>query len=119
MKRDFDLIRAVLSAIEENEEATGHGFIHLHIKGRSSEEVSYHVKLLHDARLIEAVDLSTLTSFRWEPVTLTWYGHEFLDSSRNENIWAQVKKRAEKIEGISFQVLQEMLNEMVRYSVAT
>ena len=60
MKRDLDLARKILLTLEENEEATGHGFVRLHVKGYPLEQVSYHVKLLDSAGLIEAIDISTL-----------------------------------------------------------
>ncbi len=53
MKRDVDLARTILFAIEKDKRATGHGFICLNIDGYSKEEVSYHVNLLYEARLID------------------------------------------------------------------
>ena len=92
MKRDFDLVRTILLGIEANEDAIGNGWITLgKINGYSQEQVSYHVSLLHEAGLIKAIDLSNNLSFYWEPKRLTWYGHEFLDSARNENIWGNAK----------------------------
>ena len=65
MKRDFDLARTILLAIEANEEATGHSWITLgKINGYSQEQVSYHVRLLNQAELIEAIDLSDNLGFR-------------------------------------------------------
>ena len=109
MKRDIDLARTVLLAIEKDKRATGHGFICLNIDDYSKEEVSYHVNLLYEAGLIEAVDLSSLTNYRWEPRKLTWRGHEFLDSARNDNLWEGAKKELKKAGNFSFQALQNVL----------
>ena len=110
MKRDFDLARTILLAIEANEDATGHSWIILgKINGYSQEQVSYHVKLLDEAGLIEAIDLSTNTGFSWEPKKLTWHGHDFLESSRNETLWGEAKKRMKQIGSSSFPVLLEVL----------
>lgn len=81
----------------------------LNIDGYSKDEISYHVNLLYEAGLIDAIDLSSLTSYRWEPKKLTWQGHEFLDSARNDNLWEGAKKELKKTGSFSFQVLQNML----------
>lgn len=109
MKRDIDLARIMLFAIEKDKRATGHGFICLNIDGYPKEEVSYHVNLLYEAGLIDAIDLSSLDNYRWEPRKLTWQGHEFLDLARNDNLWGKAKKELKKIENFSFQVLQNVL----------
>lgn len=117
MKRDLDLARKILLTLEENEDATGHGFVRLNVKGYPSEQVSYHVKLLDSAGLIEAVDISTLNSFQWQPRNLTWYGHEFLDASRDENVWKEAKERMEKVKSFSFAILLEVLSEIITTSL--
>lgn len=115
MKRNLDLARTILFAIEDHEEATGHGWITLGtINGYSREQVSYHVSLLHEAGLIEAIDLSDSTSFYWEPKRLTWHGHEFLDSARNETLWEEAKKQMKNIGSFSFQILLQTLLDLAR-----
>ena len=111
MKRDFDLARDSLLAIENNNDATGRSRINLEeeIKNYSTREIYYHVQLLDEAGLIEAMDLSTLSGYRWEPKRLTWQGHDFLDSSRNETLWKEAKKRMKKIGNSSFPVLLDVL----------
>ena len=95
MKRDMDLARKILLAIEANEDATGHGWITLgKINGYSQEQGSYHVKLLNQAGLIEAIDLSSNTGYHWEPKSLTWEGQEFLEAIRKEGTWEKIKKEA-------------------------
>ena len=109
MKRDIDLVRTILLAIEEDDCATGHGFIRLNISGCPQEKVSYHVELLYEAGLVDAVNSSTLNNYQWFPKRLTWEGHEFLDSARNKNLWEQAKKELEKIGNFSFEVLKQIL----------
>ena len=95
MKRDMDLIRKILFAIEANEDATGHGWIELgNINNYSEKQVSYHVSLLYQGGLIDAIDLSDTLSFHWEPKSLTWEGQEFLEAIRKEGTWEKLKKEA-------------------------
>ena len=117
MKRDIDLVRAILLSIENGEDANGHGFIYLNIPGRSQEEVSYHVGLLYEAGLVDAVNLSTLNSYEWQPRKLTWRGHEFLDSARDENSWEQAKKELKKIGNFSFEVLKSVLTALAARNI--
>ena len=95
MKRDMDLVRKILFAIEANEDATGHGWIELgNINNYSEKQVSYHVSLLYQGGLIDAIDLSNMNSFCWEPKRLTWEGQEFLEAIRKEGTWEKLKKEA-------------------------
>lgn len=64
MKRDMDLFRRILLQLEASPEATGHSRIDLDIEDRDPTEVSYHVQLLKEAGLIEAVNEFHLTGFR-------------------------------------------------------
>lgn len=74
MNRDMDLIREILLAIEAS--GITQGTIDLHLPAYDPELVSYHVKLLSQAGLITATDLSTMHGFEWAPKSLTWAGHE-------------------------------------------
>ena len=56
-------------------------------------EYSYHVKLLIDAGLINGEMINTIgrhaKSFMIQ--SLTWNGHEFLDTIKNDNVWDKTK----------------------------
>jgi hypothetical protein len=94
MKLDKDLVREILLAIEAHDEPEG--LIELHIDDRSAEEISYHVRLLDEAGLLAALDTGGLDRFRWQPVRLTYQGHEFLDTVRDGEVWRRTKVGAEK-----------------------
>ncbi|MCR9366862.1 DUF2513 domain-containing protein [Vibrio antiquarius] len=82
MKRDMSLIREILLSIEENDEV-------LPVEGFSSEVIESHVKLLIEALLIERKSFGVHS---FVTVTkLTWTGHEFLDSIREEQVWNTIK----------------------------
>lgn len=94
MKRDLDLIVKILLAIEDASPAEGwHDF---NFSGTSDDELSYHIKLLHEAGLIDAVDTSTQAGFEWHARDLTWRGHDFLDQARSASWLDEIKSRAEK-----------------------
>lgn len=115
MQRDMDLAREILLAVEKSEGMAG--WIDLDLQGRSKDEVTYHVMLLEEAGLIEAHDLTVHGDVDWRPTRLTWHGHEFLDAAREESRWAKAKSiMKEKAGGLSFEVMKEVLLELMRGS---
>ena len=116
MKRDMDLVRKILLEVEGV--SFEGGWIDLQIEGYSENEVSYHVLLLAEAGLIEAIDLSTNTSFAWAPKRLTWNGHEFIEASRDENRWEKAKTiMKEKAGGFVYDVLKTLLIQLMTKAV--
>jgi DNA-binding transcriptional ArsR family regulator len=116
MKRDMDLIREILLEIEAHPEPWGD--IKIKIQGSSPEEVSYHVKLLYQAGLIEAIDLSSMGNFVWVPQSLTWQGHEFLSASKDISTWRRASRLVlEKTGGLSLELLKFTLMELLKPAV--
>jgi len=89
MKRDMDLIREMLLEIEANPDPMDGPS--LDIGGRSRDEISYHVMLMHQAGLIDAWDCSSVDEICWYPKDLTWEGHEFLEAARDPARWQKAK----------------------------
>ena len=115
MKRDMDLIRQVLLDIEESDEWKPSA---IQIEGVDYEVVSYHVKLLAQSGLIEAIDYSTTDTLAWYATTLTWEGHEFLDAARDHTRWNSAKNQALAIGGtLTFEALKLTLGRIVRGEV--
>ncbi len=103
MKRDMDLIREMLLAIE----SAPHGFApKIKIQGYTQEEIGYHAVLLEEAGLAKVNDITMEGSETPEAIVerLTWAGHEFLDSARDNRIWNQAKDKITKIGGASLQI---------------
>lgn len=85
MKRDLDLIRAILLAIEAKSSIDPRP---VDVAGYPTEHIGYHVELLHDAGYLKGVRMA---GFGLHPTALTWQGHEFLDAARNDSVWTQLK----------------------------
>lgn len=112
MKRDMDLIRELLLRIEARE-TVKFGRVELPYDDYEEEQIYYHVRLLHEAGYIHAVNCSTGTAFCWEPIDLTWQGHEFLDNARNEEFWEKAKQTViDKSGTVSFDILKSVLSKM-------
>ena len=112
MKRDMDLVRDILLALEER----GNGRlapVEIDIAGRSRAEIAYHVMITAQAGLVDAVDLSSPGRLDWLARNLTWEGHEFLDTSRNETSWERAKTIVFKqTGGLSIHFLQKTLTRL-------
>lgn len=115
MKRDMDLVRQILITIEDYE----HGFAPevIEVPGYDEETVGYHLVLLEEAGLIRA---TVTTGFGEQspsatPERLTWAGHEFVASARNETVWAKVKTIVVAKGGsVSFEVLKFLVVETAK-----
>jgi len=93
MKRDFDLIRALLLEVERDSGADLSGF--------TEDQVKYHKALLVEAGLAEGVVKSSSRSHTEIPDAvfirkLTWDGHEFLDQARQVTVWKRAKEHLAK-----------------------
>jgi hypothetical protein len=60
--------------------------------------------------LVEAENLSSFgDSLEWRAQSLTWGGHEFLDTVRNETVWKRLLQRVQERGGtVSFEVMKEL-----------
>lgn len=115
MKRDMDLIRAILLRIESE----AHGFApnKLEIDGYTQEEIEYHAVLLGEARLAEVFEITCEgdKSPQAKIIRLTWLGHEFLDSARENRIWNQAKDSImSKVGGATIQIWMSVLASYTR-----
>jgi len=110
MKRDYDLIRKILLAIESS--PTGYAPRNLAVEGYNYEEIGYHVHLMGQAGLLNTSDVTGLDSSSPEALaqSITWEGHNFLDSMRSETIWNKAKSTLLKsTPEVAFDVLKAWL----------
>ncbi|MDO9453367.1 MAG: DUF2513 domain-containing protein [Stagnimonas sp.] len=117
MKRDMDLVRAILLELEQHKH--GNAPDNFALEGYPEEQVDYHVYLLMQAGLVEGhtADVSGSPSPIGVPHNLTWTGHEFIDNAREANIWQQAKEVMLKAGTGSFGVWQSVITDLVKKSV--
>ena len=127
MKRDMDIVRKLLLETEALESSKVLQVVYfdrgtaaaLGIAGREASDIGdaaelYNASLLADARLANC-DLRRYSHGTGEIriESLTWEGHEFLDSIRSEEVWRRSKSRlAESIEGVSFTVIKKIAEDI-------
>ena len=111
MKRDMDLARRILLAVESSD-ADPREWVELDFVAEYPKNVvAYHVYLLADAGLIEANKVYSFgpDGYDWLPKHLTSSGHDFLESARNEDIWNAGKQQLAKVGGASLTMLRHLL----------
>jgi uncharacterized protein DUF2513 len=89
MRLDHDVVRTLLQKIADL--PFDGRFDDVQIEGHSGEEISYHVMLLHQAGLIEAIDLGSHDGVCWRPKHLTYPGNEFLAAAESDTVWNKAK----------------------------
>ena len=114
MKRDLDLVRAILLDIEAR--GTPLELIDPEIDGHDELAISYHVMLLEDAGLIRAMDRTAIGVFRWSAGALTWRGHELVESFRDDALWESAKADVAMAAagGMPFEVIVLRLRELIQ-----
>jgi len=115
MKRDLELVRKLLFALETKPHPKA--VKTLEIDGYDDLTVRHHLTLLAQAKLIDYEPELTKTGriiyvIAFNP---SWQGYEFLDSVRSDAVWAKVKAQAsEKGAAIPFDVLKSLALEAIK-----
>jgi len=103
MRRNMDLIRAILLSLEEK------GYYPINetpaIEGYSIKEVSFHCLLCCDAKLVSEDPPLNLD----RRVYLTMAGHDFCDLARDDERWSLVKKYFDTCGGVRWEAWLQAL----------
>jgi hypothetical protein len=109
----MDLAREILKVVETHGRPDQWGTVK--VSGRDPVEISEHIRLLADAGFLIAEDVSTFGAFEWQTKGLTWEGHNFLDSIRNDTVWSRVKEAiAAKGGGAGLEIVKELAVQIGR-----
>jgi hypothetical protein len=116
MKRDMDLMRSLLLEIEKV--PFDGGFLDISVPGHSDQEISYHILIMHEAGLIDAVDLSSFDGVCWKAKRLTNDGHEFLDAAKDDTRWTKAKDKVLSTTGtLTVDALKMRLSALMKHAL--
>ena len=116
MKRDMDLIRELLLAIERDERMDGvskwqfDGPDDFGVPECSYQEAVYHLELLIENGFIKGTATMQMPLLSG----LTWDGHEFLDAVRDPDVWSKTKQRVSGISSVGFSFLWEIAKSEIK-----
>lgn len=110
MKRDMELIRELMLAIESRDD-TEYWAEDLEVSGdRDLDQINYHLELLSDAGFIEVQVARDDSGTSILIHRVLWDGHEFLDNARNASVWKKAMSIVtEKGGSVSVGVLTQVL----------
>lgn len=111
MRRDSDLIRAILLAIEKDDRCE---VLRLpDIDGFDDEAVHFHARLLVEKGFLKTYFPDRTGRQPWVCIRLTWEGYDFLDNIRDPLIWRSVKHAAGKVGSWSIDTLAVIAKTML------
>ena len=109
MKRDLDLVREILRFIEEYDGDIPKLGICVEIEGHSKSKVDYHLNMMHQAGLLDGQRVNpSRYAGSVNVFGLTWDGHEFLDTARDDARWEKAKEIGA---ALGFDVLRNLLSK--------
>ena len=117
MKRDLELIRKMLFAVEDSPK----GFApELEIEGYTPTQIGYHAYLLIDGGFAKGPELTHMGSESPEAriMSLTWEGHDFAEAARDPDRWQQAMKIAKDKGGnVTLDVFKQLLISLMKAAV--
>lgn len=107
MKRDMDLVRQILLAVEGSSDLIVLSFT----VDTDPQTKQFHLRLLQDAGHLSYEKSPAGGMYGWR---MTWTGHEFLDEVRDPEIWRKTKEGADKVGSWSIKLLGEIASGLIR-----
>lgn len=115
MKRDMELIRKLVLAIEDA--PTGYAPDDLAPEGYTPEQIGYHAHLMIQAGLATGSDVTHMGSSSPQAIltSLTWAGHEFAEAARDEARWKKAMGIVQEKSGsVTLSVLTQLLAALMK-----
>ncbi|MFJ5565239.1 DUF2513 domain-containing protein [Lysinibacillus xylanilyticus] len=116
MKLNHDLIRDLLLAIEEI--SNGHTNFDIeylaqeHLPQYGVEEVEYHNRQLAQAGLIKVANKNSQYV-----IDLTWNGHQYIASIREQSVWNNTKKLVQPFGVVTLDLIKDVATKFVAKSL--
>lgn len=119
MKRDMDLIREILLAVDAADEPPSFDdLISEDAPEADQKRYAYHVRMLTDqAGFLSGIDVESFDGPGWLDLNLTWRGHEFLDQIRDPEIWRKAKAGMEKAGGFSIDLIGALAKGLIKTQI--
>ena len=117
MKRDMDLIRSLLIGIESVPPSERAYFL-----PNMSSSIGHHLDLINAHGLIKLRHGPSRDddSGQWYVLAeLTWAGHDFVDTVRDDEIWRKTKEGAKAAGGFSFDLIKALAKGFMKKQIET
>jgi hypothetical protein len=124
MRRDIEEVRRILFYIEEHNSAIG---LALDPSSPAGQHTLYQLRICIDHLVDGGPECAKVLIRRSDHrlildsagfAALTWAGHDFLDSVRDDTTWSKVKSRLGKcLDAVSMATIKTLAGEVVRQSL--
>lgn len=114
LKRDLELIRKIVLAIEESPSGFAPKLV---FAGYSDAQIGYHEYLLINAGYATGPETTNMGSEGPEAMirSLTWAGHEFADAARDDSRWNRALGMVKDKTGtITLELLKQLLSTLMK-----
>ena len=110
MKRDMDIVRKLLLYLEGEVDYKPLRSSDIAIGGYSDAQIGYHLGILADGGLIDVIDTNSMDSkvFSCFVKGITWQGHEFLDSVRDDGVWSHTMEKLKPLGSASLEIVKSV-----------
>lgn len=113
MKRDMDLVREILLFVESQPAEINLLDVAVELPGRDYGSTVGHIQILEDAGLLIARKSSDSAGTDWRVERLTWQGHEFIDSAKDDANWRRAKQHfGSKLGEVGLHVVKQWLADL-------
>lgn len=119
MKRDFDLIRRIMTDIENMPAGRQYSNVDYLIHEYDYSTIYEHIDLLVEAGLLNGKTVKLAHGIGGVIINgLTWNGHDFLDATKDDTIWKKAKENVLKPgASITFGLLLEWLKAEAKHKL--
>lgn len=108
MKLNHDCVRACMLYLEENLDMKSRiNLVGVHLNGYSDDDVLYSFIKLSEAGFINGKPqpAGNNPAYVFMTTSITYEGHKFIDSVRDDKVWSATKKISSKVASISIEML--------------
>lgn len=107
----MELVRNILLELEKQDDFRNE----LKIPDEDPIKVVYHLKIMEQAGLVEKNIKYASNEPLWIYASITWEGHEFLSSIKNDTIWKKLMSRVkEEGQDIALSILIKLAYELAK-----
>ena len=117
MKRDMDLIRAIVLTIRDHEGRPSASEVQTLIRDFENEVFGYHIALLTQSAMVTGVEAGPRKDrYGVTNMALTWAGQDFADNILNDCVWASARKTLDdaELKSASFEVWTNVVVTKIR-----
>lgn len=116
MKLNHDCVRDLLLYLENNlEYGKGININKLSLNDYPQNDLLYTAEKLTEANFINSVIRWNMNSAHIIVVkSITYKGHEFLDTIRDKTVWENTKSKASKFASISLPIIQQIASSFIQ-----